>query len=267
VEDQGDLGSCTANGFAGIIELNEVKAGRKLSEAASVPIASISNIQVAANGFITYLTTVVPPAPAPTPTPTPIPTPAKLIQVGRLAHYYFTRQIEGTTSEDSGATIRDTIKAGYTYGVSDESLWPYDTTKYLSKPPQSVYTAAAAHKVTSYHSIADGDLNTIKSAIAAGYAVTFGFDVYDYFMSQDMATKAMLSVPKSSESLQGGHCVDKVGYNDSIGPFPDGTYGGTLCRNSWGKNWGIAGYFWMSYSYILKQGLASDYWVVQSSPV
>jgi hypothetical protein len=275
VEDQGDRGSCTANGFAGIIELDEVKAGRKLIQGMPVraaSVAALSNIVVSPGGIITFQTTVTPPAPpAPSPTPTPVPppapTPAPLVQVGRLAHYYFTRQLMGTTSEDSGATIRDTIKAGVTYGVSDESLWPYDTSKFATKPPQNVYAAAAAHKVTSYHSIADGDLTTMKSAIAQGFGVIFGFDVYDYFMSEDMAHSGMLSVPKSGESLLGGHCVDQVAYDDNVGPFPDKTYGGTLCRNSWTRDWALNGYFWMSYSYIKKQGLASDYWVVQSSPV
>jgi hypothetical protein len=276
VEDQGDLGDCTGNGFAGIIELNERIAGAKLAMNDTAPIASLSNIQVSPSGLITFTTSVMPPAqptPTPAPTPTPTPAPSKLIQVGRLAHYYFTRTNEGTTSEDSGATIRDTIKAGVQTGVSDEALWPYDITKYAMKPPAAVYTNAASHKVTSYHSIADGDINTMKAALyganGLGNGIIFGFNVYSYFMTQDMATRAMLSVPQKGESLEGGHCVDIIGWDDTITGFLDGTTGGVLCRNSWGINWGLAampGYFWMSYSYLKKTGLASDFWVVLSQP-
>lgn len=268
VEDQGDLGSCTANMFAGLVEFNEVKAGRKLSLRAT-PVVSLSNVVVASDGTVTFETTVlpsappsptpVPPAPAPTPAPTPTPAPAKLVQVSRLFEYYATRLIEGTTSEDSGASIRDTIKAGYTYGVADESSWPYTVSKYATKPPQSVWTAAATHKVTSYHSVADGDLATMKSLLASGSCIGFGFDVYDYFMSADMAAKGVLPVPGKGEALQGGHAVCLVGYDDARKAF--------LVRNSWGANWGLAGYFWMAYDYVGNTRLASDFWTVQSSPI
>lgn len=275
VEDQGELGSCTANMFAALIESNEIKAGRpaKSSLGAASAQVSVSGVSVQSNGSIVFTTTVVPPAPVPgptpipTPTPTPTPAPAKLVQVSRLFEYYATRKIEGTTGDDSGATIRDTIKAGATYGIVDETAWPYDITKFAVNPSTALWTAAAGHKVTTYHSIADADLATMKSALASGYLVGFGFEVYDYFMTAEMAKKGYLSVPRATEGYQGGHAVCLVGYDDNAGPFPDGLRGGFLVRNSWGPSWGLSGYFWMSYAYVQSTRLASDYWVVQSSPV
>lgn len=268
VEDQGELGSCTANMFAGLIESNEIKAGKstKSSLGAVTAQVNVSAVAVQSNGNIVFMTTVVPPAP-PAPTPTPTPAPAKLVQISRLFEYYATRKIEGTLSEDSGATIRDTIKAGATYGVADEAAWAYDIAKFTVNPPASVWTAAASHKVTSYHAITDGDLTTMKSALTSGYLVGFGFEVYDYFVSAEMARKGYLSLPLSTEAYQGGHAVCLVGYDDKAGPFPDGSRGGFLVRNSWGTNWGIAGYFWMSYAYVQSTRLASDFWIIQSSPV
>lgn len=179
--------------------------------------------------------------------------------MSRLFQYYATRTIEGTTSEDSGATIRDTLKAANKYGVLDEKLWPYDINKFTVKPAAALWTQALTHKVTSYHSVADGDLATMKSLIAQGYLVGFGFTVYSYFMTQQMATHGILHLPTKSETVEGGHAVALCGYDDAKSAF--------LVRNSWGPDWGIGGYFYMDYAYVANTSLASDFWVIQASPV
>jgi len=263
VEDQGELGSCTANMFAAMIESNEIKkSGRAGSHLGAVvhtvtpPTITTSAAAVAADGSISFTTKVTPSA---APAPAPGPAPAKLIQVSRLFEYYATRKIENSVSEDSGASIRDTIKAGYTYGVADEAAWPYNVTKFADNPPANIWADAAAHKVSSYHAIADGDYATMKSALASGFLVGFGFTVYDYFMSAAMAKNAVLHLPVKGESVQGGHAVCLVGYDDAKGAF--------LVRNSWGAGWGLHGYFWMAMDYVANTRLSSDFWVIQSSPV
>lgn len=270
VEDQGELGSCTANMFAAMIESNEIKrsgqhAGLQAVVHSSTPTVTVSNAVTAPDGSISFTTKVTPavappaPTPAPTPAPSPTPAPVKLIQVSRLFEYYATRKVENSVSEDSGASIRDTIKAGYTYGVADEAHWPYIISKFADNPPPAVWSEAASHKVTSYHAISDGDLPTMKSALVSGFLVGFGFTVYDYFMSAAMAKNAVLHLPVKGEQVQGGHAVTLVGYDDSKSAF--------LVRNSWGPAWGLSGYFWMAYDYVASTRLASDFWVIQSSPV
>jgi C1A family cysteine protease len=190
----------------------------------------------------------------------------KFTNVSRLFGYYATRVIENTVSEDSGATIRDTIKAAAKYGVVDETLWPYVVQKFATNPPKNVWDNAATHKVTSYHSIADGDLESMKVLISQGYLVGFGFAVFDYFLTASMASKAVLIRPKTSEVMQGGHAVCLVGYDDNK-TMPDGSVGAFLVRNSWGTNWGLNGYYWMAYNYVSDKRLCNDFWVVQSSPI
>lgn len=270
IEDQESLGSCTANMFAGMIEANEIKAGRRLAlDEAAAPKVVISGISTAADGTLTYTTTITPtaaPAPAPSPTPAPAPPASKLVQVSRLLHYYATRRMEGTVGEDSGATIRDSIKAGVSYGVADETLWPYDISKFTQNPPATAWAAAAAHRVTSYHALTDGDVATMKSVLAQGFLVGFGFQVYDAMMSAEMAKSGLLCKPKTGEKLQGGHAVALCGF-DSGKVMPDGSVGAFLVRNSWGTAWGLSGYFWMAENYVALPSLSSDFWVVNSSPV
>lgn len=274
IVDQGDLGSCTANAFSALIESNEIKRinnGARVSlEAAAKALVSVSSI-TDVNGVVGFHVAVTPPAPAPTPAPTPTPTPtpaptpppppkpAVLERVSRLFEYYGTRKIEGTTNEDSGASIRDAIKCGALYGVADESTYPYDISKFTNNPPSSVWTAAAGHKVTSYHAISDGDIQTMKATLAQGYLIEFGFQVYSYFMTADMASKGVLNVPSASEQLEGGHAVVLVGFDDTKKMF--------LVRNSWGTSWGLSGYFWMSYDYVANTNLCADFWTVVSSPI
>lgn len=269
VEDQGELGSCTAHMFAGLVEFNEMK--RINGKAAPLDSAStavvVSNITTNAQGAVNYTTTVTPPAPTP---PAPSPTPApKLIRASRLFQYYATRKEEGTVNEDAGASIRDAIKAGALYGVADESLYPYNVSKFTVNPPQTVWTAAESHKVTSYHAITDGDLQTMKSVIVSGFLVGFGFAVYDYMMSAEMSRTGLLPPPQKSETLQGGHAVCLVGYDDTKIINADGasTKGAFLVRNSWGTSWAQNGYFWMAYDYVGNVKFANDFWIVQSSPI
>lgn len=265
IEDQADIGSCSANAAAALVEANEVRQGRKLlaATAANAGVA-VSNITTSAAGAVSFMTIVVPATPTPTPTPTP--PPAKFVNVSRLFEYYATRLIEGTVSYDSGAYIRDAIKAMSKYGIVDENLWPYDTSKFTVNPPTAVWDAAAAHKISSYHAITDGDLETMKVALSQGYLIEFGFDVYSSFLTVAMSTSGMLTRPKANEALEGGHAVALCGYDDNK-VMPDGSTGAFLVRNSWGSAWGLGGYFHMSYGYVADTKLCSDFWVIQSSPI
>ncbi len=272
VEDQGQLGSCTANMFAALVEANE---NRRLAMAlkATTATVGVTGIATDANGVITFTTTVTPPAapaPAPTPAPTPAPAPSgKLVRASRLFEYYASRRIEGTTSTDAGATIRDAIKAGVTYGVVDETVYPYDVNKFALNPPKANWDAALLHKVTSYHAITDGDIETMKVMLsgAVPFLVGFGFTVYDSFMTQQTATTGLVCRPAKGEGIQGGHAVTLVGYDDNK-VMPDGSKGAFLVRNSWGTSWGVyGGHFWFAYNYMSDPALASDVWVVSSSPL
>jgi C1A family cysteine protease len=53
--------------------------------------------------------------------------------------------------------------------------------------------------------------------------------------------------------------VVAVGYDDSRRIRSD--KGALLVRNSWGPDWGEAGYGWLPYSYV-KRRLAMDFWTV-----
>ena len=266
VEDQGSLGSCTANMFAGMVEANAIKSGRVMAVGPAVATAG-AVFRVLWDrvrswlGFGRKSESLVDDVNVVTSK-----LGSKVVHVSRLFHYYATRILEGTTAFDSGATIRNAIKAGVLYGVTDEVAYPYVISKFTTKPPATIWDAAAKNKVTSYHAIKSGDIASMKTALVGGSLVGFGFRVYDAFLSGAVARSGMLCRPKSTEKLHGGHAVALVGYDDSK-VMPDGSKGAFLVRNSWGASWGLGGYFWMSYNYVSDKNLCFDFWVVVSTPI
>ena len=180
----------------------------------------------------------------------------------RLFIYYNERAMEGTTSQDAGAQIRDGIKSVVKQGVPPESDWPYSENMSVvtKKPDTTSYSDALQHKVISYHRIssrtADGMLSLMKSCLADGYPFCFGFTVYSAFEGAEVANTGILKMPNlKKEEVVGGHAVLAVGYDDKKKMV--------LVRNSWGNKWGQKGYFWMPYAYISDKSLSSDFWTVR----
>jgi C1A family cysteine protease len=173
----------------------------------------------------------------------------------RLWVYYQERVIEGTVAQDAGGQIRDGIKAVAQLGICPESDWPYDIATFAQTPPQKDYTDALKDKVVSYEAVTQ-ELFALKSVLARGLPIVFGFTVYASFEGQSVASSGIVPMPSPSEVV-GGHAVVLVGYNDAVDRF--------RVRNSWGTGWGQNGYFEIPYLYVTSGSLASDFWVVQQT--
>jgi len=220
IVNQGDLGSCTANSLAGalgFLELLEQAEGDKSDpEEFSLP------------GFTPF---------------------------SRLFIYWNERVIEGDTSEDNGAQLRDGIKSLATVGACSETTWPYNVAFAFHVPPQASYTEALNHKISSYQSLNGRDVQALKSCLAQGFPFVFGFTVYASFESAKVAATGLMPLPQVRDVEQGGHAVMCVGYDDKRQVF--------IVRNSWGTDWGDKGYFYMPYAYMTNPGLANDFWTLR----
>lgn len=175
-------------------------------------------------------------------------------QPSRLFIYYMSRYLEGTTGYDAGATIRDSIKSVVRYGFPPEKSWPYVISRFKQKPTTTVMKQAAGELALEYGRI-NQTLNDLKSVIAAGYFVNFGFSVYESFESQAVERTGVVPLPKSNEQLLGGHAILLAGWDDSTKRF--------LCPNWWWTDWGMGGWLTIGYDYILNPNLASDFWQVR----
>jgi C1A family cysteine protease len=178
----------------------------------------------------------------------------KPTDVSRLFIYYYERLLIGTVNYDSGAYIRDGIKATNKYGASLERYWPYTISKFKQEPIREAKNDALRRKVTRYEKILNFD--GCIDALSNGYPVIIGFNVYSSFMSTNVARTGNMPFPNiRREPLLGGHAVLLVGYDKRRNVF--------IVRNSWGTGWGDKGYFYMPFSVITTPGMSSDYWIIK----
>ena len=217
VEDQGALGSCTAQAAAGLLEYFERHASGKWTDAS------------------------------------------------RLFLYKVERDLLGWTG-DTGAFLRTAMEALVMFGAPPERYWPYDIAKFDVEPSAFCYAAGSNYKTVKYFRLSPPGttpaqtLQNIKTYLAAGFPSMFGFPVYPEY--DNPTPGGLIGYPGPSEKPRGGHANVAAGYDDTLNIGND--VGALLVRNSWGTGWGLGGYGWLSYQYVLR-GLATDWWSLISA--
>ncbi len=219
VENQGSLGSCTANAGVSVVEYFERRAF------------------------------------------------GKHIDASRLFLYKVTRNMLHWTG-DTGAFLRTTMGALALFGTPPEEYHPYIITDFDKEPSAFCYAFAQNYQAITYYRLDPPGttkevlLNRIKTYLAAGLPSMFGFTVYNSYVQA--ASTGKIPYPTSGERIAGGHAIVACGYDDNM-KIKNTTTGATetkgafLIRNSWGPAWGMGGYGWLPYEYVLK-GLAVDWW-------
>jgi C1A family cysteine protease len=219
IEDQGQLGSCTAHAAVGLYEYFERRAF------------------------------------------------GKYIDGSRLFLYKATRNLLGWEADD-GAYLRTAMGALALFGIPPEKYWPYLEYKFNEEPSAFLYSYAQSYQALLYYRLDVPGvtkkelLEKIKEHLRNGLPMIFGFTCYS---SLDLADDGKIPFPDKSETVEGGHAVMAVGFDDKIKITNPGdnqsTTGAIMIRNSWTTAWGEDGYGWLPYEYITR-GIAEDWWTM-----
>jgi C1A family cysteine protease len=180
----------------------------------------------------------------------------------RLFIYWNERDLEGTTTSDAGANIRDGVKVLRKIGTPPETEWPYIISTFTEKPSDQSFVDAEKNQALTYQRIqrpAADATRDMQTCLAEGYPFVSGISVYESFESPDTSKTGVIPMPTPGERVLGGHAILVIGYDAAKQWF--------ICRNSWGASWGDKGYFYLPFAYLSSRNLSSDMWVIKTVEV
>jgi len=175
--DQGQEGSCTGHGWAGMWDFFELMSLRQNAQDLEQYEFMANQYQSASRQFI----------------------------------YYCERAHEGTTHEDSGAMVSTGAWVFQNVGCCSEKSWPYLMSNWAIKPSAAAYAQAAHHKIPRAYTLVTQ--SEILHCIAAGYPVVCGIYVFDELESASVAHSGILPDPANPNQILGGHCIVLCGYD------------------------------------------------------
>ena len=113
---------------------------------------------------------------------------------------------------------------------------------------QSTWTSnAAGHKIKSYRKI-EAKVDLIKEYLSKNIPVVFGAKLADNFMTWNSDNVLSSNTTYDQTGIHAYHALIVAGYDNNKGPG-----GAFKVINSWGSNWGSAGYIWIDYNFFISQ--------------
>ncbi len=222
IEDQGDIGSCTAQAAVGIVEYFQRRAhGTHLEGSRLFVYKTTRNLMGETGDTGGYLRCAM----------------AALCLCGVPPEQYWEYTDEHPDFDEEPTP--------FVYSLAED----FEAASYFCHDPQ---TAGLPYPKV---------LDSVKRYLAAGIPAMYGFYGGDSFDSPVNPGEMPLPGP-NEELKWGHAVVaigydDKKKIKNPVSNAT--TTGAFKVRNSWGTRWGEGGYGWMPYEYVL-QGLADDFW-------
>ncbi len=249
VEDQGSVGSCTANAVIGIVEFLMRREGDATDDLSRMFLYKVTRNLLGWSGDTgAYIRTTI--------------KAMRLFGAPSESEWIYDPALLDVEPEAYHYSFAQNYKSMSYYKLDGEVL-SFDRKNPAQKQTQS------------------STIGNIKKCLLWGFPVAFGFSVYRSLMSVNIdnpviPTPIISNDGRERDILQGGHAVCIVGYNDdvdykykvfnerdveSLVDPADQDKGAFIIRNSWGTDWGDLGYAYLPYAYF-NYGWASDFWTI-----
>ncbi len=141
---------------------------------------------------------------------------------------------------DGGCSLPDALNLLHEKGAVTLALMPYDPKSFRKQPDAAAAENATRYRIDYWRQVNVSDPREIKAQLNAGYPVIIGAEVDQGFVK---ARTGVIWKSVQGRTL-GGHAMVLVGYDDRRHAFK--------LLNSWGRDWGDAGYGWIDYDFIKK---------------
>ncbi len=146
-----------------------------------------------------------------------------------------------------GSYTSEALKKMKNDGLLFFSEFPYDEDDCSEKPTNSQLREAQRYKIRGYNRLSlggsnyDVDIEAVKQNIAQGAPVIIAMKVPESFYYVDDELWDPGDKDRRGMKRMGGHAMCAVGYDNN-------KFGGAFeVMNSWGRNWGDDGFFWIKY--------------------
>jgi C1A family cysteine protease len=222
VEDQGRLGSCTAQAGAGIIEYYERKSFRRHIESSRLFLYKVTrNLMKMKGDTGAYLRSTI----------------GAMVLFGVPPEEYW-------PYSDSPDDF-DKEPPAFCYSFAQN----YKTLKYYRHDPPSSSPGTVLDRVRTY----------LSAGHPAMFGFTVYTSIEQAEATGRIPFPSRLDKIEGGHAVVAAGYDDAMKIKNRYGG--EETSGAFLNRNSWGRNWGEGGYGWLPYEY-LKRGLAEDFWSV-----
>ncbi len=222
VEDQKNLGSCTAHAGAGIIEYYERKAFGRHIEASRLFLYKVTrNLMKMKGDTGGFLRTTM----------------GAMVLFGVPPEEYW------PYADDENAFDREPPAFCYAFAQNFQAI------KYFRHDPPGTKAEEILNRIKAY----------LAKGHPAMFGFTVYNSIEQAEKTGRIPFPSPKEKIEGGHAIVAVGYDDKMKIKNNYGKTE--TIGALLIRNSWGKVWGEKGYGWLPYEYVLK-GLAEDFWAV-----
>lgn len=139
---------------------------------------------------------------------------------------------------DKGTSFVENTDILKTKGISSFLTMPYNGNSCGNTPSGEANNEAQQNKTSQMQRVNKNDINGLKYLLLNRIPILIGIQVYPNLM--ELEDPFILN--SAEGEVIGQHALTIIGYSDDIRAF--------YVTNSWGKEWGNKGRFWISYDFL-----------------